>query len=250
LFWLSIATFWFNWYSIAFIREPGVCWTLLWSLSVEEQFYFFYPLGLKLLRNERNLKLFLALFILLGPVSLWVGNSFFRQANLVEHNSFSGFGLIATGALLYLYSERYRKYLFKHTHLCAGLCVAGLTMMVQIYLDQPAPSDPWGSSLHPMLFGIGVFLFLLGAMHFNFFKAKFWRPIALNGKVSYGIYLYHAMVICLAVWLFPRINEYVFFCGVPIAVFLIALFSYHYFEVPVNRFIRKRWGEGPSRLKG
>jgi peptidoglycan/LPS O-acetylase OafA/YrhL len=50
-FWFCIPTFMFNWFmtfSTAFYSNH---WLLLWSLSVEEQFYFLYPLGLKKLKG-------------------------------------------------------------------------------------------------------------------------------------------------------------------------------------------------------
>ncbi len=243
-FWISIATFWFNWYSISFIHEPGTFWAVLWSLSVEEQFYFFYPFALKLLRNDLNLKIFLGIFILLGPLSQWIGYTFFRANNVIEHNSFSGFGLIATGALLYLVTEKHRSFFLQHKKMCVYLCVVGAFGMIKIYLHRSYISDIWGNTFDPMLFGFGLFFFLLGALHLDWFESDRWKFIALNGKFSYGIYLYHTMVICLVYPFISSLNVFLYFSFIVVLVFIVGLISYRYFEVPMNLLIRKWLGIG------
>ena len=55
-FWLSIATFTFNWF-LAFHPPAafGLHWNLLWSLCVEEQFYLFFPVFLRKANSKKKL---------------------------------------------------------------------------------------------------------------------------------------------------------------------------------------------------
>ncbi len=62
LFWLSVFTFTFNWLGAqgeGLFFGTGFHWDLLWSLSIEEQFYLFYPWILKSLKNTKRLTLVL-----------------------------------------------------------------------------------------------------------------------------------------------------------------------------------------------
>jgi len=126
-FWISVATFSFNWYQIFSPNSYiGLSWTILWSLAVEEQFYLFYPLVLKRLRNEKKLTLFLIVVIILGPLMTEVIKFFFHDLIFSEHNSFENFSFIAIGCLLYLVSTRYEEFLSKNKKRCVQFCLFGL----------------------------------------------------------------------------------------------------------------------------
>jgi peptidoglycan/LPS O-acetylase OafA/YrhL len=66
-FWICLSAFTFNWFP-AFqpLASFGMFWNLLWSLSVEEQFYFLFPPPLKLLSNDKNLFRFLIAVLGIG----------------------------------------------------------------------------------------------------------------------------------------------------------------------------------------
>lgn len=109
-FFVSIATFTFNWLKVA-LGQPsgffGMHWDILWSLAIEEQFYFFYPLVLNVARKRIRLQYFLAMVICVGVFSRWL----FIHAMPANHmavymTSFSGFDLIAMGVLSCLFSQR------------------------------------------------------------------------------------------------------------------------------------------------
>jgi peptidoglycan/LPS O-acetylase OafA/YrhL len=75
-------------------------WDILWSLSVEEVFYFFFPLV------RRNAKLFVGLLltcIVLGPYSRTHGNGVWR-----EYSYLGGMDAIAMGCLTALLVARFR----------------------------------------------------------------------------------------------------------------------------------------------
>jgi peptidoglycan/LPS O-acetylase OafA/YrhL len=243
-FWVSVITFWANWY-LTFFGNFGIYWMVLWSLSVEEQFYFFYPFFLRFLGQEKRLYLFLGVFVFLSPLSMWIGWPYAEHTgNPLDHNSFVGFGLIATGALLFLISGRYREFFIQHPKMCWFLCLLGFGVIQQVYLRNPLRTDYgiciWGN----FLLGSGVFLFLLGALHLKIFESKYLFVCSFPGRLSYGMYLLHTSAIFLLWSIFPILNEFIGYIVCVSAVTVLSLFSYRYFEMPANRFFRRILGQG------
>jgi peptidoglycan/LPS O-acetylase OafA/YrhL len=81
---------------------PG--WDILWSLSVEEMFYFFFPLACRALRNGKWFLIPLLTFIVLGPFA----RSFAFNHNPVwrEYSYLGGMDAIALGCLTALFVSR------------------------------------------------------------------------------------------------------------------------------------------------
>jgi len=96
LFWVSLLSFNFNWYLIAEHAGMGVHWNVLWSLAVEEQFYFCYPLIVKFLGNRRKVLVFLCLIVLSAIVfRLWALPAFDSNGFFMHQASLGGFDQIA-----------------------------------------------------------------------------------------------------------------------------------------------------------
>ena len=81
-------------------------WDILWSLSVEEMFYLFFPLLCLLLRRGRLLVAVLVAFVVLGPF----GRTAFAHGNEVwqEYSYLGGMDAIALGSLTALFVARRR----------------------------------------------------------------------------------------------------------------------------------------------
>src|SRR5665213_2778623 len=79
-------------------------WDVLWSLSVEEAFYLFFPLLCVLLRGGKWLVLVLAVFVVLGPFA----RTTFTHGNEVwkEYSYLGGMDAIALGCLTALLVSR------------------------------------------------------------------------------------------------------------------------------------------------
>jgi len=85
----------------------------------------------------------------------------------------------------------------------------------------------------------GVFFFLLGGLHLDFFNSKCWSVLSAIGKLSYGGYLYHPLILY---WLWPflmRKNDFFDLFILCLVTFILAELSYRFFELPSNLFIRK-----------
>jgi len=251
-FWISIVTFTFNWYRIFSTdlqakNTIGMYWGILWSLCVEEQFYLFYPLLLKYLRNEKNLILFLSTLIILGPVSGELFFIFFPNYTSLEKIDLSNFSFIAIGCLLYLSSIRCKEFLSKNHGKCLQLCFIGIFLIFIFYWHQYVSINYWWFFWGPIFFepwtstflAFGVFFFLLGGLHLDFFNSKYWSFLGWVGKLSYGGYLYHMFILYLLWPFFTGRNEWFDFFIFAVVTFSWAELSYRYFEIPSNLFIRK-----------
>jgi peptidoglycan/LPS O-acetylase OafA/YrhL len=243
-FWISLWTFSFNWYRIFHQNASpslGLHWDVLWSLSIEEQFYLFYPPLLARLGGEGRLVRFLAAVIFLAPLSAYAAFRFYGPSYLIFMNSFTPFGSIALGSLLYILSEKYRPLLGKNRGWCMGLCWGGAALMAAVYFGT-FWENPVDCVYGPFAISVGVFVFLLGALHLKLFESKKFRILSLPGKVSYGAYLLHpAVLFCMAPLLWGS------GAGTYYSVFILGTFgaawiSYRYYERPMNRWIRHGLG--------
>ncbi|HET9869200.1 MAG TPA: acyltransferase, partial [bacterium] len=247
LFWVSIPFFSFNWFR-AFIsrHDYGLHWDVLWSLSVEEQFYLFYPYCLRKIGSKNGLYLFLGSWVLLGLAVRLGGVLFFPDEKYWNLGSFANFDDIAMGCLLYLVRERHGKELGREKWLCRFLCLSGLFMLLGAYGATPTDLDYGRRIFGNTLVGGGVFLLLLGGLQLDGFKSGFWAPLRWPGKLSYGAYLLHPLVLFF-LWPvlsgFSWLPAFLLFSG---AVSGIAWVSYRSFEVPINHWVRSRF-KGAAR---
>ncbi len=238
----SILTFTVNWVKCLHFHPEinyGQTWSVLWSLSIEEQFYLFYPLALKKLGNERNLFIFLAAVVLFEPISYALAFHFFPYDQSLYYSSFVSFGQIALGCLLYLVSQRAAGFLEGRLLRSVSLCLLGMVIGFIFYQHVYVRSDEGWFEVGSLFIGLAVFLFLLGGMNLSFFKKRFWRFLVLPGKLSYGMYLLHPVLLYFLSPFMENRDEFLAFVLFASVTTAVAFVSYRFFEAPANRLVRR-----------
>lgn len=263
----TLLTFTYNWQMIYTLAPATGFGPLehLWTLSVEEQFYIFYPFVVLLFTPQRSRKLMIGL-LAAGPViryltSLWsqtLSSDPGWLAFSVYANSFCHFDAFLAGALLARFREQITP---RVTFLLAGVAAIATTAYGLTYwrintlngaegveaLRNIFSGNLWGQGREVFVYSAVtlVAVAIMAAIVSGSWLTRplAWRVLAHAGKVSYGGYVYHALVLYLIGSFMTvgqdataRMRLVEFFIGWPLTI-AVATISYNLFE---RRFIGKR----------
>ena len=237
-FWLSLFSFSYNWANVLFQRAwngVGEHWAIFWSLAIEEQFYLFYPFFLKLLGNIRRITGFLLLVVLASFSGGFLLEKMGLEPSIDAQGYIISYGQIASGALLYLLVRQWGAAFFRRRWLSWALVAAGLGLLGVVF----ASDAGWTGRF---LIAPGTFLFLLGGIHLPFFRSGGWKWFLAPGKYSYGNYLFHTAVLFFIHSFLWNLNIVLAFALFISASTALSAFSYRFFEVPANHFVRRMLG--------
>lgn len=218
-------------------------WDVLWSLSIEEAFYFGFPLVCLLIRDERLLFVLLALVALSLPVSLKLleGSNEIWQ----EKAYWPGMAAIATGVGAALLAARLRPLLAVANALSAvgGACLGSTLLFVPQLWRALGPGMMLVLTLSTACLLIGLHWRQQLAPHAPL-RGLGW--LRAQGRLSYEIYLTHMFVVFLIAdafqasgaamrsgfwWYLPALLG----CGLLGAVVARAVTE------PAERALRRRW---------
>ena len=224
-------------------------WDILWSLSVEEMFYLFFPFVCFLLGRGKLLVILLLTFVALGPF----GRTAFAHGNEVwqEYSYLAGMDAIALGCLTALFVARRRL----SRPLLLTLGSVGTALLI-FSLGFSLRGSSWGlgrTGLNMTILALGTCMVIAAAAQTHWRCPRVFTPFLILGQRSYEIYLTHMFVVFAFFHLFLMAGKPM--RGVPALFATVILFAVllgelvaRFYSEPMNRWLRNRWGDGPEKL--
>jgi peptidoglycan/LPS O-acetylase OafA/YrhL len=242
---VAAVTFHLNWLEAARGYLPPN-WDVLWSLSVEEMFYLFFPIVcVVLLRMRHGKLLFIALllaFVSMGPFarSVWTTNPIWQEKSYL-----GGMDGIALGCLCALLTDKlvrnpalqgWRKRL-------VSIELTGAAMMLLIALWPRWSWMGWigRTGLDGTILAAGTCLVIGPSVLLGTCGGPLTAPIRWFGRHSYEVYMTHEFVVVWGTQLYAKLQIGALAIWVVAIVLLCAPLGAvvaKYFSEPLNRRLR------------
>jgi peptidoglycan/LPS O-acetylase OafA/YrhL len=227
---------------------PG-SWDVLWSLSIEEMFYLFFPLLCRLLGGGKFLIGILLAFVVLGPFARSVlahGNEVWQ-----EYSYLGGMDAIALGCLTAIRLDGLRL-----SRVALRVLGAIGSAILIFALGFTVQADAWGldrSGLDMTIVALGTCLFITAAAGSGWRGPAAIVPFLTLGQRSYEVYLTHMFIVFALFHLFvlagkPMRAVPLLFIGVILIAGLAGELVGRFYSEPMNRRLRALWGDGPNRM--
>lgn len=237
-------TFQINWFEAVHGYLPAN-WDVMWSLSIEEMFYLFFPLAclLVLKKWKRGMPFFVLLLLVLvglGPFArtVWSMNEIWQGTSYL-----AGMSGIALGCLTALLTDRLQRANWMKANVLLGLQIAGAAMMLTIVIWPPWHWMRWlgGTGTDDSALGLSTCLIMLASV-LRARPGRAWSaPIRWFGRHSYEVYLTHEFVVVGLTALYVRVRRGSPLGWIAAEVLLGALLGAlvaRWFSEPMNRRLR------------
>jgi peptidoglycan/LPS O-acetylase OafA/YrhL len=240
-------TFHLNWLEAVHGYLPAN-WDVLWSLSVEEMFYLFFPLiCIVLVRLRRGTLLFVTLLVVfaaMGPFArtVWTTNPIWREKTYL-----GGMDGIALGCLCALVTDRllrlgagWRKNWSKRL-IAMEFVGAAMILLVAVW-------PPWHwmryvgrSGVDGTVLAVGACLVMLGSVLRGKNGGWWTAPVRWFGRHSYEVYMTHEFVVVWGTMLYIKLKRgplSLWFLGILLLTAPLGWLVARYFSEPMNRRLR------------
>ncbi len=217
---------------------------VLWSVSVEEQFYLFWPLVIAFVPTKHLLKTFIAIIIGSTLFRMFFSNG--GNAMILKYHSFSVISDLTVGAAIALLATK-EKVIERIKHIPKILIIAIYVVAFTLfpfreYIWKFGKNYVYIAAIMPVVFS-SFFAFVIMEQNYalhSFYKASKLKVISAFGKYTYGMYCYHMICFFLVTYCFYLLginvinpNKYIFVSIVIVAIavtIVISKISYIYFE--------------------
>jgi peptidoglycan/LPS O-acetylase OafA/YrhL len=220
-------------------------WDVLWSLSVEEAFYLFFPIGCLLFRWRRAGQALLVLLVLAGPTAraldqtpIWGSKSYLACMDSIA---------IGCLAAQLTHGRTFSR------RVCASLALLGAALsLAMVAIDRRHFA---GVGIDKSLLSLGVAALLVSEVRAGARQsgARWLAPLGAYGRLSYEIYLTHAFVVLGSVEIYRRLGGASAHVELLIATVLAASWALgaaveRVISSPCNRWLRARGHDGRRGL--
>ena len=209
----------------------GSILAIMWSIGVEEQFYLVWPVIFKKMRLN-NILLFLAALYLV----IFLYNFFNPKSILLEFRFLFDFMII--GGITSILID-------KHHQLAIAMFLAWwfritavLLFAIMFFTNLLSFVQEWNQQAYDLLCGIISVSFIIALTYLPSLKQL--KKATYFGKISYGIYMYHMIIVNLVLFIALKLrlaahfsaNQLFFIINVSVIIITMvaAHISYKYFE--------------------
>lgn len=220
------------------IGEPWQSSPQIWSIGLEEQFYLFWPLLIIFIRPKYLLN-FLIFFIIsytvLPHIVSFIYNQLYGSTSILWgiNKFFYGtkFNCMAIGGLIGFSLAEKKKFLNILTSNYLSKILFFLTFLLWFLGFK---SDYFNDEIYALLFGI--IILNVAVNEFKLFQLDI-KPFTFVGKISFGIYMYHWLIIQLLISNIPlnyfsdtyKYNLILYSLSISLTI-IISWLSFKYFE--------------------
>lgn len=216
-------------------------WDILWSLSVEEMFYLFFPLVCRVFGRGKLLLVILLTFVVLGAP----GRTIFAHGNEVwsEYSYLGGMEGIALGCLTAIIVWRVH---FSRAALWV-LSIGGTTIVALSLVFSLQGYSGWlgRTGLNFTVLGLGTCMFIAATTQTQWRSPRILAPLLRIGQYSYEVYLTHMFIVFGLFGLFLDLGKPMWL--VPVLFTITTLVAgilggavAHLYSEPMNRYLRQK----------
>ena len=249
---LAALTFHVNWLESRVGYLPA-SWDVLWSLSIEEMFYLFFPLVCIWTRKQWVLISVLASFVVIGPFARTV---FTHNQYWSENGYLSCMDGIALGCLAAILARKIQ--LNRRASIVLGIAGTALCIFITVFRATAGLLGIYKVGLEVTLLGLGTAMLVIAVQ--QRFEARpsngHWSTAVLRwyGRNSYEIYLTHMFVIWPLVGIFyhshqPMNSAPLWFLAMTALSGVLGYVVARFYSEPLNRMVRTRFLPDASRAK-
>lgn len=229
-----------------FVGNWGIAWegknpdslaVILWTVSIEEQFYLVWPLVLTLV-SPRRLGWLAAGLVAIAVLTRWMLVAQSAEYLAINCNTLARLDSIGIGCLVALVRRHWNPHLssWSRIWLGGGGCLVILASCRYLKLE---PLFPQADVLIYLLWGVGAGMILLGALQPTGAPGGWLASplLVYLGRISYGLYVWHfACIMATYQWLgAPPGSLASAVYALPLTI-LVASLSYRFLEQPFLRW--------------